>query len=74
MSAEPFEPRLVWVLVDAPRRPGLLMEWRQGDGGWEGRVVFPDRTPTGWGSVEAWVPANQLVPRDDDGTGVGGPA
>lgn len=55
--------RHCWVLdpPDAPGRwPGLLVEWRQGDGAWEGRVVYV--TSPASVVVEAWLPASVLRP------------
>jgi hypothetical protein len=43
--------------------PGLLVEWRQDGGGWQGRVVFTVSAPTGPALVEAWLPADRLQPR-----------
>ncbi len=44
-------------------RPGLLVEWRQGTTGWEGRVVYAARLrPEGWLLVEEWVAAALLAP------------
>lgn len=45
------------------KRPGLLVEWRPRDGGWEGRVVYgtPLRGEV-WAVVEEWVPAALLTP------------
>ncbi|MET1059746.1 MAG: hypothetical protein ABWX84_09120 [Nocardioides sp.] len=43
------------------KRPGLLLEWRQGPSGWEGRVVYAVRVrAAGWASMEEWVPAGLL--------------
>jgi hypothetical protein len=43
------------------KRPGLLLEWRQGRTGWEGRVVYAAQLRAdGWASVEEWVPAGLL--------------
>jgi hypothetical protein len=60
--------RHCWV-VDAvqpdARAPGLLVEWRQLGGAWQGRVAYVvavDGDPT---LVEAWVPASQLERADD---------
>jgi hypothetical protein len=53
--------RHCWVTapVDGgPPRPGLLLEWRRGDSGWEGRVAYAAELRTGrWGTVEEWLPA-----------------
>ena len=57
--------RHCWVSDAADRagtkRPGLLLEWRQGRTGWEGRVVYAAQLRAdGWASVEEWVPAGLL--------------
>jgi hypothetical protein len=41
--------------------PSLLVEWRQGRTGWEGRVitvVWLDGV--GWATVERWLPADSI--------------
>jgi hypothetical protein len=43
--------------------PGLLVEWRQAPGGWQGRVVFAVTGAHGATVVEAWLPAERLEPR-----------
>ncbi|MGY1663414.1 hypothetical protein ACI78Q_19490 [Geodermatophilus sp. SYSU D00705] len=43
--------------------PGLLVEWRQDDGGWLGRVTYALAGPHGPVLVEAWVPAARLEQR-----------
>lgn len=43
--------------------PGLLVEWRQGEGGWSGRVAYAVAGPRGAVLVEAWVPAALLEQR-----------
>jgi hypothetical protein len=43
--------------------PGLLVEWRQHAGGWQGRVVYTVTGPRGPALVEAWLPARWLEPR-----------
>ncbi|WNV77518.1 hypothetical protein [Geodermatophilus sp. DSM 44513] len=43
--------------------PGLLVEWRQADGGWHGRVSYAVAGPQGVVLVEAWVPAALLEQR-----------
>ena len=58
--------RHCWV-SEAPdragvKRPGLLLEWRQGPAGWEGRVVYAVQLRAdGWASVEEWVSAGLLT-------------
>ena len=48
---------------DGVKRPGLLVEWRQAEVGWEGRVVYAARLrPATWGLVEEWLPAALLTP------------
>ena len=63
--------RHCWVsgAVDAEgvKRPGLLMEWRQVAGRWEGRVTYaarlrPLEANGGWLVVEEWLPAELLTP------------
>jgi hypothetical protein len=43
--------------------PGLLVEWRQAEGGWSGRVTYAVAGPQGTVLVEAWVPAGLLEQR-----------
>jgi hypothetical protein len=43
--------------------PGLLVEWRQSDGGWHGRVTYAVAGSQGTVLVEAWVPAALLEQR-----------
>ena len=55
--------RHCWVLdpPDAPGTwPGLLVEWRQRDDGWHGRVAYTVVGAHGPVLVEAWLPADQL--------------
>jgi hypothetical protein len=70
---EPVSPaRHCWVSGaadgDGVKRPGLLVEWRQGPVGWEGRVVYSARVRAdefgapGWAVVEEWLPAELLTP------------
>ena len=64
---EPCPARHCWVSGAADglgvKRPGLLVEWRQAGGAWEGRVVYVVRLrPGGWQLVEEWVPASLLTP------------
>ncbi|WP_324277569.1 hypothetical protein [Blastococcus brunescens] len=60
------EGRHCWVRdpPDAPGTwPGLLVEWRQRSGGWQGRVAYTVTGPHGPALVEAWLPAARLEPR-----------
>ncbi len=43
--------------------PGLLVEWRQQPGGWQGRVAYAVPGPHGPVLVEAWLPAGSLQQR-----------
>jgi hypothetical protein len=43
--------------------PGLLVEWRQGERGWLGRVTYAVAGPQDTVLVEAWVPAALLKQR-----------
>ena len=65
-SPEVVEGRHCWVR-DPPQAvgtwPGLLVEWRQHGGAWQGRVVFTVSAPHGPALVEAWLPADRLQPR-----------
>src|SRR4051812_25020923 len=74
-AREPVGPecpaRHCWVsgAVDAEgvKRPGLLLEWRQVMGRWEGRVAYaarlrPLEANGGWLMVEEWLPAELLTP------------
>ena len=43
-------------------RPGLLLEWRRGERGWEGRVAYAaELRPQRWGTVEEWLPAEVVA-------------
>jgi hypothetical protein len=64
---DPCPARHCWVADALDRhgvkRPGLLVEWRQGSGGWAGRVVYVVQLrPDAWQLVEEWVPAELLTP------------
>jgi hypothetical protein len=43
--------------------PGLLVEWRQRNGAWQGRVTYAVTAPDGPALIEAWLPAARLEPR-----------
>ncbi|WP_346623358.1 hypothetical protein [Blastococcus montanus] len=60
------EGRHCWVHdpPDSPGTwPGLLVEWRQRAGAWQGRVAYTVAGPHGPALVEAWLPAAGLEPR-----------
>ncbi len=61
----PYPGRHCWVLDPADGtaapRAGLLLEWRQRDGGWEGQVAYLCRPPgRGWLVTVEWLPADLL--------------
>lgn len=43
--------------------PGLLVEWRQREGVWQGRVAYAVPGPAGPVLVESWLAAARLEPR-----------
>jgi hypothetical protein len=60
------EGRHCWVHdpPDSPGTwPGLLVEWRQRDGAWHGRVAYTVTGAHGPALVETWLPAARLEPR-----------
>ncbi len=67
-AAEASEARHCWV-VDAAGHPGrwpaLLVEWRRGATGWEGRVIYviPEPRSAGARVIERWLPADCLEAR-----------
>jgi hypothetical protein len=54
--------RHCWVTDSNGRLPGLLLEWRQAEGEWRGRVVHPVQEDGAWVIVEEWLPAELLDP------------
>jgi hypothetical protein len=59
--------RHCWVAgaldAEGVKRPGLLVEWRQAERGWEGRVLYCARLRgDAWVVVEEWLPADLLTP------------
>lgn len=60
------EGRHCWV-HDPPEAPGtwpgLLVEWRQRQGVWQGRVTYAVAGPDGPALIETWLPAARLEPR-----------
>lgn len=52
-----------WVTDHHGRLPGLLLEWRRTEAGFQGRVIRPvAESDGGWVVVEEWVPAVLLDP------------
>lgn len=58
----PLSIKHCWVTTGAGHHAGLLLEWRNVAGTWEGRVVHPVLDPDGWVLVEEWLPAGLLDP------------
>ena len=54
--------RHCWVTDSNGRLPGLLLEWRQVQGEWSGRVVHAVRDDGAWAIIEEWLPAGLLDP------------
>lgn len=61
-TPDPPPIRHCWVTDSHGRLPALLMEWRQTEGGWQGRVVRPVLEDGAWVVVEEWLPAGLLDP------------
>ena len=53
-----------WVSDRHGRLPALLLEWRELEGAWRGRVVRAVNEGDGWVVVEEWLPADLLDPAD----------
>ena len=51
-----------WVTDRHGRLPGLLLEWRRVDSGYQGRVVRPVLDADGWIVVSEWLPSELLEP------------
>lgn len=51
-----------WVTDIHGRLPGLLLEWRRAEVGFQGRVVRPVCEDGVWIVVEEWLPAGLLDP------------
>jgi hypothetical protein len=50
-----------WVSDRHGRLPGLLLEWRRTESGFQGRVLRAVHEPDeGWMIVEEWLPADLL--------------
>jgi len=50
-----------WVTDQHGRLPGLLLEWRRTESGFQGRVLHAvHEQDTGWMVVEEWLPAASL--------------
>jgi hypothetical protein len=52
--------RHCWVTDEGAQHPGLLLEWRQLDGRWQGLVAFVRVDGAGFALVQAWLDAHQL--------------
>jgi hypothetical protein len=61
-AAAPPAVKHCWVTDRHGRLPGLLLEWQQRGGSWQGRVVRPVPDDHGWVVVEEWLPAELLDP------------
>jgi hypothetical protein len=61
-DAPPSAVKHCWVTDRHGRLPGLLLEWQQRGGSWQGRVVRPVPDEQGWVVVEEWLPAELLDP------------
>ena len=60
-SGVPTALKHCWVSDENGRLPGLLLQWRRMDSGYEGRVVRPVHdAELGWIVVEEWLPASCL--------------
>lgn len=63
-SAAPVPPPMkhCYVTDVHGQLPALLLEWRQTESGWQGRVVRPVLDGNAWVVVEEWLPAGLLDP------------
>jgi hypothetical protein len=61
-EVDPTRIRHCWVTDHHGRLPALLLEWRQREDGWHGRVVRPVLEDGNWMVVEEWLPADLLEP------------
>jgi hypothetical protein len=52
--------RHCWVSDEGDQHPGLLLEWRQLDGRWQGLVAFVRADEAGFALVQAWLGSEQL--------------
>jgi hypothetical protein len=52
--------RHCWVSDEGGQHPGLLLEWRQQDGAWQGLVAFVRVDGQGFALVQAWLDSRQL--------------
>jgi hypothetical protein len=52
--------RHCWVFDEGAQHPGLLLEWRQQGGRWQGLVAFVKADESGFALVQAWLDSQQL--------------
>lgn len=57
-SPSPIKP--CWVNDEHGHQPALLLEWKNTESGWKGRVIRPVPDGPGWTVVEDWIPAEHL--------------
>jgi hypothetical protein len=52
--------RHCWVSDEGGQHAGLLLEWRQQGGSWQGLVAFVRVDESGFALVQAWLDSRQL--------------
>lgn len=60
LHAPKGQPQHVRVRTDDGLVPGVLSEWRQVGGDWQGWVVHVRRLGGVWVEVREWVPADEI--------------
>jgi hypothetical protein len=61
-TAVPPPVRHCWYNGPNGKQAALLLEWRNIDGHYDGRIAVAALEPDGWGIVEMWVSAGMLSP------------
>ena len=62
-ESRPVRPRSPARHCSVDGEPALLVEWRHGRAGWEGRVISMAWVDAvGWATVERWLPAPSIDP------------